>query len=43
MEYIQSNKNIVSGTLSRLSTKENQETTHESTYKKEIESEINDI
>ena len=42
IEYIQGNENIVTDTLSRLPINSNQDTTHESTYKKEILSEIND-
>ena len=42
IEYIQSEKNIVTDTLSRLNLNVNQETTHKSNYKKEIVSEIND-
>ena len=42
IEYIQDNKNIVTDALSRFPINDNQETTHESNYKKEIASEIND-
>ena len=43
IEYIQGTTNIVADALSRFSIIWNQETTHKSTYKKEIMSEINNI
>ena len=42
IEYIITGENILLDALSRLTVKRNQETTQESTYKKSIESEIND-
>ena len=42
IEYIQVNKNIVTYTLSRFTINGNHQTTHESTYAKEIMSKIND-
>ena len=41
IEYIQGSKNILSDELSRLSINRKKYITHESTYKKYIESEIN--
>ena len=40
IEYIPGEKNIAADALSRLSNNENQETTHESTYKAETMSEL---
>ena len=42
IEYIQGGKNKLAHALSRFPINGNQETTHESTYKKEILSEIDD-
>ena len=42
IEYIPGYKNIVADSLSQLPIKENQETTHESTYKTETTSELYD-
>ena len=42
IEYIQGNKNIVTYLLSKLTINVNQETTQESTNKKQIVSEITD-
>ena len=42
IEYIQGDKNIVADALSIFPINSNQETTQESTYKKELLSEIND-
>ena len=42
IEYIQGDKNILADTLSIFAINVNQETTLESTYKKETVSEIND-
>ena len=43
IEYIKGENNIVADGLPRIPFNGNQETTHKSTYQKEIMSEINDI